>query len=134
MPDDKFPDEWLASSLEGTLTPEALTEIRAKAQPGRTLWECVVERKIASDEMILKTLSARFRMKLADLSQMDAQVRDAVPEQLARRYRIVPLRMTDSFLEVATANPFDIDAEKALAFATGREIRTLLLQPSKISE
>jgi type II secretory ATPase GspE/PulE/Tfp pilus assembly ATPase PilB-like protein len=134
MPDEKFPDEWLASSLEGTLTPEALTEIRAKAQPGRTLWECIVEQKVATDDVILKTLSARFRMKLADLSQMDAAVRDAVPEQLARRYRIVPLRMTDSYLEVATANPFDIDAEKALAFATGREIRPLLLQPSKITE
>ena len=30
-------------------------------------------------------------------------------------------------LEVATANPFDIDAEKMLAFATGREVRMLLV-------
>src|SRR6184192_3656525 len=33
-----------------------------------------------------------------------------------------------------TANPFDLDAEKALAFATAREIRMLLLAPSKIAE
>jgi type II secretory ATPase GspE/PulE/Tfp pilus assembly ATPase PilB-like protein/CheY-like chemotaxis protein len=57
-----------------------------------------------------------------------------VPEQLARRYRVLPLRLTDSFLELATANPFDLDAEKALAFATAREIRLFLLAPSKISE
>jgi type II secretory ATPase GspE/PulE/Tfp pilus assembly ATPase PilB-like protein len=44
------------------------------------------------------------------------------------------MRMSDSFLEVATANPFDIDAEKALAFATAREIRLLLLPPSRIAE
>ena len=134
MPDDKFPDEWLAASLEGTLTPEALTELRTKAEAGRTLWESVVAAKIASDEQILKALSTRFRMKLADLSQVDAQVKDAVPEQLARRFRVLPLRLTDSYLEVATANPFDLDAEKALAFATGREIRTALLAPSKIGE
>jgi type II secretory ATPase GspE/PulE/Tfp pilus assembly ATPase PilB-like protein/CheY-like chemotaxis protein len=42
--------------------------------------------------------------------------------------------MTDSFLEVATANPFDIDAEKMLAFATGREVRMLLASPMKIHE
>ncbi|HET9383762.1 MAG TPA: type II/IV secretion system protein, partial [Gemmatimonadales bacterium] len=38
------------------------------------------------------------------------------------------------FLEIATANPFDLDAEKALAFATGREIRVLLAAPSRITE
>jgi type II secretory ATPase GspE/PulE/Tfp pilus assembly ATPase PilB-like protein/CheY-like chemotaxis protein len=130
----KFPDEWLAGSLEGTLTTEALTELRAKAEPGRTLWETVVAAKIATDDEILKTLAARFRIKLADLSQVDAQVKDAVPEQMARRFRVLPLRITDSVLEVATANPFDLDAEKALAFATGREIRTALLSPSKIGE
>jgi type II secretory ATPase GspE/PulE/Tfp pilus assembly ATPase PilB-like protein/CheY-like chemotaxis protein len=61
-------------------------------------------------------------------------VRDGVPEQLARRYRVLPIRLTDSYLELGTANPFDLDAEKALAFATAREIRLLLLSPSKISE
>src|SRR5207245_10977971 len=60
--------------------------------------------------------------------------RDGVPEQLARRYHVLPLRLTDSFLELGTANPFDLDAEKALAFATAREIRLFLLAPSKIRE
>jgi type II secretory ATPase GspE/PulE/Tfp pilus assembly ATPase PilB-like protein/CheY-like chemotaxis protein len=44
------------------------------------------------------------------------------------------VEQTDSYLEVATANPFDIDAEKMLAFATGREVRMLLGSPSKIRE
>jgi type II secretory ATPase GspE/PulE/Tfp pilus assembly ATPase PilB-like protein/CheY-like chemotaxis protein len=39
---------------------------------------------------------------------------------------------TDSYLEVATANPFDIDAEKMLAFATGREVRMLLASPTRL--
>lgn len=134
MPADNFPDEWLSSSLEGMLTPDVLAELRSKAEPGRTLWETVVAAKIATDEQILNALSARFRLKLADLTQVDAHVKDAVPEQLVRRYRVLPLRMTDSYLEVATANPFDIDAEKTLAFATGREIRVSLLAPSKINE
>jgi type II secretory ATPase GspE/PulE/Tfp pilus assembly ATPase PilB-like protein/CheY-like chemotaxis protein len=56
----------------------------------------------------------------------------AVPEQLARRFNVVPVGQTDSYLEIATANPFDIDAEKVLAFATGREVRMLLASPSRI--
>src|SRR6267378_3023241 len=133
MPVNAFPDEWLAQSLEG-LTPERLQELRAKSESGRTLWECLVAEKIHTDAEIIDKLSHRFRLKIGDASKIDVTARDGVPEQLARRYRVLPLRLTDSFLELGTANPFDLDAEKALAFATAREIRLFLLAPSKISE
>src|SRR5881296_2850404 len=129
-----FPDEWLAQSLEGLITPELLVKLRGKSESGRTLWECVVAEKIATDAQIIDKLSHRFRLKVADVSKIDLTVRDGVPEQLARRYRVLPLRLTDSYLELGTANPFDLDAEKALAFATAREIRLFLVAPSKISE
>src|SRR2546430_11948200 len=134
MCDPTFPDEWLAHSLEGVLSAERLAELRAKATPGRTLWETLVDEKIASDQQILGALSTRFRLKLADVATIDPKVREGVPEQLARRYRVLPLRITDSFLEVATANPFDLDGEKALAFATARDIRTQLAASSRIAE
>jgi type II secretory ATPase GspE/PulE/Tfp pilus assembly ATPase PilB-like protein/ActR/RegA family two-component response regulator len=44
------------------------------------------------------------------------------------------LKITDSYLEIATANPFDLDCEKALAFGTGREVRIQLASPQKIQE
>jgi type II secretory ATPase GspE/PulE/Tfp pilus assembly ATPase PilB-like protein/CheY-like chemotaxis protein len=133
MPETTFPDEWLQQSLEGLLSPERLAELRQASEQGRSLWETVVSAKIASDEQILEKLSARFRLKVADLGHIDAAVRDGVPEQLARRFRVVPVRMTDSFLEIATSNPFDLDAEKAIAFAMTREVRLLLAAPSQIS-
>jgi type II secretory ATPase GspE/PulE/Tfp pilus assembly ATPase PilB-like protein/CheY-like chemotaxis protein len=129
----QFPDEWLAQSFEG-LTPELLQELRAKSESGRTLWECVVAERIATDAQIIEKLAHRFRLKVADVTKMDHSARNGVPEQLARRHRVLPLRLTDSYLELGTANPLDIDAEKALAFATAREIRLFLLAPSKISE
>jgi type II secretory ATPase GspE/PulE/Tfp pilus assembly ATPase PilB-like protein/CheY-like chemotaxis protein len=134
MADTNFPDEWLTHSLEGVVTPQLVVELRAKAQPGQTLWETLVAQKITTDEQILAALGSRFRLKLADVQGLELTVRDKVPEQLARRFHILPLRITDSFLEIATANPFDLDAEKALAFATAREIRMQLLSPSKINE
>src|SRR5262245_40300904 len=116
------------------MTPELLQELRGKAEAGRTLWEALVSEKLATDAEIIDKLSHRFRLKVADASKIDPSVRDGVPEQLARRYRVLPLRLTDSYLELGTANPFDLDAEKALAFATAREIRLLLLPPGKIAE
>src|SRR5947208_2566298 len=133
MPEATFSDEWLVQSLEGLVDAERLAELRGKADPAKTLWETLVAAKTCTDEQILGKLAARFRMKVADATQIDPKVREVVPETLARRYRILPLRMTDSYLEVATANPFDMHAEKDLAFATAREVRLLLLAPSQIN-
>src|SRR3989475_568044 len=134
MADTNFPDEWLARSLEGVLSPELLVELRTKAQPGQTLWEALVAQKVVNDDQILTALSTRFRLKLADVKDVDPVTKERPRERVPRRYHVLPLRITDSFLEVATANPFDLDAEKTLAFATAREIRMQLLAPSKINE
>ncbi|OFV92526.1 MAG: hypothetical protein A3J75_01065, partial [Acidobacteria bacterium RBG_16_68_9] len=133
MPETNFPDEWLAQSLE-VLTTERLAELRAKAEPGKSLWETVVQEKLATDDEILEKVSTRFRLRVANLAEMDPGARSALPEALARRYRVLPIRETEAYLEVATANPFDLDMEKTLGFATAREIRLALLPPSKISE
>jgi type II secretory ATPase GspE/PulE/Tfp pilus assembly ATPase PilB-like protein/CheY-like chemotaxis protein len=93
-----------------------------------------VQRKLATDAQILAAVATRFRYAIADLTRLDPAVKNAVPEQLLRKFHVVPVRVTESLLEIATANPFDLDAEKALAFATGREVRMLLASPPRIRE
>ena len=130
-----FKDEWLVPTLSA-LVPEAEVEaIRTEAgtTPG-SLWESLVAKRRLTDAEILAAISSRFRLPLADLSTADPRTHESVPEQLVRKYNVLPLRMTDSLLEVASASPFDIDAEKMLAFATGREVRMVLASPGKIRE
>ena len=130
----QFTDEWLVPSIETLLSAAAVQDLRQEAGPDVSLWEMLVQRKQASDKDILGAIASRFRFPVADLTKIDVKLISAVPEQLARRFNVVPVRQTDSYLEVATANPFDIDAEKMLAFATGREVRMLLGSPSRIRE
>jgi type II secretory ATPase GspE/PulE/Tfp pilus assembly ATPase PilB-like protein/CheY-like chemotaxis protein len=130
----QFTDEWLVPSIETLLPDEALKGLREEEGPAASMWELLVKRRLASDEQILGAIAARFRFPVAELSKLDPKLNTTVPEQLARRFNVVPVRQTDSYLEVATANPFDIDAEKMLAFATGREVRMLLGSPSRIRE
>ena len=127
-----FRDEWVAPTIEGIIGAERLVAIRGSKATAESLWDLTVQEGGASDEQILGALSGRFRLKLADLSQAERGARDLIPEQVARRYHILPVRATDSYLEIATSNPFDLDCEKALAFATGREVRMLLATPSVI--
>ena len=131
----QFTDEWLAPTIEKLLNPEVLIQLRGEvAKEPQSLWATVVQRKLVSDDEILRAAAARFRLPVADLSILDRAMRDLVPEPLVRRFGILPLRQTEALLEIATANPFDIDAEKDLAFATGREVRSFLCSPLKIRE
>ncbi len=130
----RFKDEWLSATVEELIGKEALEQLRGIEGAKETLWETVVSQGKATDEQLLGGLAARFRLKLADLTQSDKQARELVPEVSARKYHIIPLRITDSYLEIATANPFDLDCEKTLAFATGREVRMQLASPKKLQE
>lgn len=123
-------DDWLLPTLEGLVDASALAELRSLS--GGSLWETAIKRKFTTDEAILAALSARFRMKIADLSLVSDKAREAVPESLARKYRIVPLQVTEHALDIATADPHDLDCERTLGFATGRTVRMHLAAPSRL--
>ena len=130
----KFRDEWLAGTMRQLLGEDKLEELRRSKRAASSLWETAVSCDMATDSEILSALATRFRVKIADLSQMERAAKALVTEAQARKYHILPVRGTDSYLEIATANPFDLDCEKTLAFATGREVRLLLASPAVIAE
>src|ERR1051325_10940097 len=97
-------------------------------------WETATKSGSGSEEEVLEALAADSRTPIAHSLVVSAEARDSVPERFARRFGILPLAISNSMLDVATSNPFDLDCEKTLAFATGRRIRMLLSTPSRIAE
>ena len=73
-----------------------------------------------TEEQLAERVAAHFSLRVANLELVEARVLKLVPQPLARRYAIMPLRETDRQLVVATANPADLAVEQALAFATSR--------------
>ena len=125
-------DEWLLVTLDGLLTPEQMTELRSLQED--SFWEAAVRRNFVTDDDILQALAPRFRMKIANVQMVSQQAKELVPEHLARKYRILPLAISDSVLDIATSDPHDLDCERTMAFALGRTIRMALGSPSKIAE
>jgi len=125
-------DEWLLVTLDGLLTPEQMTELRSLQED--SFWEAAVKRNFVTDDGILQALAPRFRMKIANVQMVSQQAKELVPEHLARKYRILPLAISDSVLDIATSDPHDLDCERTMAFALGRTIRMALGSPSKIAE
>ncbi len=125
-------DEWLLATIEQMLTVEQLEELRT--QPVERLWDEVIKRNLIPDEALVKAVATRFRMKIADVNSVSQQAKELVPEALARKFRVLPLSISDSVLDIATSDPLDLDCERSLAFALGRTIRMSIAGPKRISE
>jgi type II secretory ATPase GspE/PulE/Tfp pilus assembly ATPase PilB-like protein/ActR/RegA family two-component response regulator len=124
-------DEWVLTTLEGLVTPDQFAQLKASHED--SYWEAVTRRNWTTDDLILTALAKRFRMKVANLSLVSQQAKELVPEQLVRKYRVLPLQISDSILDIATADPHDLDCERTLAFALGRTVRMSLASPTKIA-
>ena len=125
-------DRWLLPVLTGMLPDESIAELESGAPD--SYWQAAVERNLVTDDDLLGALAARTRFRLARDLIVSADARDQVPEALARRFGILPLATSETVLDVATANPYDLDCEQILAFATGRRIRMSLAAPRRILE
>ena len=131
----QFTDEWLVPTIEPLLPAGSIASIRTEAGGRPTaLWDIVVQRKLLADDKVVSALASRFRIPIVPSVTPDPAVKEAVSEAVIRRFNVLPFRLTDSHLDVATSAPFDIDAEKVLAFTTGREIRLFLASPSRIRD
>ncbi|HEU4723476.1 MAG TPA: GspE/PulE family protein [Gemmatimonadaceae bacterium] len=69
----------------------------------------------------------------ADFSRVDPAAVALLAERWARRYCVVPLHLEDGALVVATSDPMNLDAERAVAFATGRRVHWTEASPEEIS-
>lgn len=125
-------DEWLLATLEGLLSAEQLEQLKATAV--ESLWNETLRLGFVSEQAIINAVAARFRMRVADITSITQQARELVPEGLARKYQVLPLSISDSVLDIATADPLDLDCERTLAFALGRTVRMQISSPRRIME
>lgn len=128
----QFIDEWLVATLEPLLAPGTIGDLRQGGGESVSLWERAVNRRLLTDQQVAQAVADRFHMEVMPEGEPDADAAGVVPAQIVRRFGVLPFRVSDSYLDVATANPFDFDAEKGLAFASGREVRLYLAPPSRI--
>ena len=125
-------DRWLVPILKELLPAGSLKVVESAGSP--SYWRAAVDKALLTDDQVLEALSTRTRFRIATDLLVSSQARDRVSERLARRFGILPLAISESTLDIATSNPYDLDCEKTLAFATARTVRMCLASPDRIQE
>ena len=83
-------------------------------------WSAVGQCCEISDERLAELVAAEFRLRVAALDRVEPKALKLVPASVAKRFQVCPIHEDDRQLVVATSNPMDLDSERDVQFASGR--------------
>ncbi|MFN4243815.1 MAG: GspE/PulE family protein [Tepidisphaerales bacterium] len=105
----------------------------AKAKRMR-LGEALVELNLASEVNVYKALAAQNGMEFVDLEQVTVpgNATALVPEELMRKYLVLPLGLEGNRLRLAIHDPSDLEMLDILRFRLNKDLRTVLAAKGQI--
>ncbi len=106
----------------------------APTTPVREAWSVVTRSLRVPDARLAEMVAEYFRLHVADLSAAEEAAALMVPEAMARQYHVFPILANDRNLVVATCDPTDLDAERSVAFTTGKTVVFQVASPSAIQD
>ena len=120
---------------EDELTDEALTQAlsHARAQKTNVLDLLVVEKKF-SEEAVANSFCRRMRLSRVNLAAMvpEPEAVKLVPEEMARKHLLVPLKVENRSLVAAMANPADMDGQRDIEFSSGKTLKVLVATRTEV--
>ena len=121
----------------GLLAAEQINSaLEVQRRTGRRLGELLIEMKIISEEEIAFALAMQLKIPFIDLT--DYSITDDVigclPEEICHKFVCIPVTVKDSILDVAMADPLDLNIIKDIQFVTGYNIQPAISTRTQIIE
>ena len=121
---------------EGLLTPQQLGQaLLERDESGQRLGEIVVEHGWVTTRDLAKALAEQQGLLFVDLHdiEIDRDLAARLPENLARRYRALPVRLVDDDLVlVAVSDPTNVATSDDLRLAFGSNVRLAVAEDADL--
>ncbi|HET9453748.1 MAG TPA: ATPase, T2SS/T4P/T4SS family [Gemmatimonadaceae bacterium] len=125
---------WLAAAaLRAGLKGAESLSIPADASQADS-WDIASRNLGVTIPELARILAPTVGLAEADFQRADQRALPLLPERIARKYHVFPLREDDRHLVVATSDPTNIEVEHAIGFASGRRPIFELAIPAAIDE
>ncbi|WP_367873025.1 GspE/PulE family protein [Luteolibacter sp. Populi] len=116
-------EDYLADLLveAGVVAPDSVDQAR---RHGGSLIERLINDTDLSESTVAAVLAQNAGLDAVDIGDMaiPPAVAEAIPDDIARRYRAVPVADDGVYLTVAVADPFNFETMDSLPHVLGREI------------
>lgn len=112
---------------KGLISEEQLfTALEKQKQLGghKQIGDLLVSMGLISERDRVHVLGEHWGVGYADLSQtsVDYRIASLISQDLARRYKVIPLAVNGNRLRLAMKNPLDIFATDEIRLITGKEV------------
>lgn len=103
---------------------------------GRRFDQTVVELGFVSEEDTLKAMAEELGMRYVDLKgfQVDPELLSQFPTTAVFRHSLLPLARCNGHVEVATSDPFDLEAIDELSSLSGQRLKPVLARRADVDE
>jgi type IV pilus assembly protein PilB len=120
---------------EGLVTLEQIADVQRKMPPHGSLVDALISFKVLSYDEVLSILSSRFGMEMISLVNLHIppEAIAAVPVDVARKYKIMPVSKHDNVLTVALGDPLEVDTLDSLRYVLKSEIEGVVALPAEIT-
>ncbi len=92
--------------------------------------------KIITEPEVTQELAQEYGMEIYDFEgskeKIPEEIISLIPPNIARRYRIVPIGISNGMLRVVTADPTDIESIDSISHLLKREVDTLICTPTQL--
>lgn len=119
----------------GLLSPENLVEaLKAHRESGKRLGQVLIDMKLISEEEMAFALAMQLKIPYIDLTDypIESDVVETIPEEVSRKFACLPVTLSNNILNVAMADPLDLNMIKDLQFITGYSIQPAISTPAQI--
>lgn len=123
--------------VEGGMVDDAqLVRARDISEKERiSVVDALIKDGILPESTILEFLANQFGMELVNLEGLDItpEVRDSIPVDVARRYRVIPVVKHDNLLRVAMSDPLDYDILDNLRHVLKKQVEGVIAPREQIA-
>ena len=131
-------EDYLAELLAeaGVVSADEVAHARNTLSGGETIVEHLLAHTALSQEDVAKTLASNAGIpfiRLADVA-FDPGITDTISDEIAKRYRVIPVQDDGLTLTVALADPLDFESLDSLPHVIGRELSLVCVTLQDIQE
>lgn len=113
----------------GYISPETLTDCIAKQrQSGLKLGQFLVRQGLVTENQIVELVSEQLKIQTYDPAHypVDVSLSELIPQDIAKKYRAVPIRRKGNLLTIAMDDPMDISAVDAIEIYANIEVEVVI--------
>lgn len=130
-------DEYVVEILEsvGLISrAQAQEALKWSEEHDKPVIDSLVDLRISSKSDVLKALANQFGMEYISLAgvEIDQEVIDLVPGEVARRYKVVPVYKNDNTITVALSDPLDVETLDSLRYVLRCGVEGVVATPEEI--